>query len=245
MFGKRLFPTGRIVRGSTFPPRGKSAANRWRPRFSRNRAPPHRRHRFAATKICASCFATSLPQDSSAQLMFDLGEIPAARLKPFAWFGILRRPVLRLARRAVVDAAQVAVRTRDFARMRAVCLAMRLKRFRPHAFSLRPRAARTPLPSLCRNAPEVCRKTWSFHAKCAATFQATRVKPFNRRPVSWARRPTPQRNSPLNPPRSSPYPVPAPAHAAPARSAPETVPPDGRRRPCGATATPRCRRAAR
>jgi hypothetical protein len=48
--------------------------------FLRNRALPHRRHRFAATKICTSCFAASLPQDSSAQLMFDLGEIPAARL---------------------------------------------------------------------------------------------------------------------------------------------------------------------
>jgi hypothetical protein len=59
-------------RGRTFPPRGKFAEFFWRLRFSRDRAPPHRRHRFAATKICASCFASSLPQDSSAQLMFEL-----------------------------------------------------------------------------------------------------------------------------------------------------------------------------
>jgi hypothetical protein len=79
----------------TFPPRGKSAANPWRPRFSPTRGPPHRRHGFAATKIRATRFASSLPQDLSSQLMFDLGEIPAARLKPFPWFGILRRPVRR------------------------------------------------------------------------------------------------------------------------------------------------------
>jgi hypothetical protein len=73
-------PPGPILRPRTFPPRGKSAVNPWRSRFSRNRAPPHRRHRFAATKICAIRFATSLPQDSSAQVMFELGEIPTGGL---------------------------------------------------------------------------------------------------------------------------------------------------------------------
>jgi hypothetical protein len=51
---------------------GKFFANRWRSPFSRNRAPPHCRHGFAARENCAICFATSLPQESSAQLMFDL-----------------------------------------------------------------------------------------------------------------------------------------------------------------------------
>jgi hypothetical protein len=63
-----------IVRGRTFPPRGKSAENRWRSRFSQNRALPHRRHGLAATKIRATRFASSLPQDLSAQLMFDLAK---------------------------------------------------------------------------------------------------------------------------------------------------------------------------
>jgi hypothetical protein len=39
--------------------------------FSPTRAPPHLRHRFAATKICATRFASSLPQDLSSQLMFE------------------------------------------------------------------------------------------------------------------------------------------------------------------------------
>jgi hypothetical protein len=134
----------RIVRARTFPQRGKSAENVWRPHFLRDRALPHRRHRFAATKICASCFAASLPQDLSAQVMFDLGKIPAARLKPFPWFGISRRPVQHFARRAGSDAAQVPVRTQDFAWLLGSLPAMRLKRFRPHAFSLRPRATQTP-----------------------------------------------------------------------------------------------------
>ncbi len=59
-------------RTQTFPPRGKSAENVWQPPLSRNRAPPHRRHGFAATKMRASCFASTLPQDLSAQLMFEL-----------------------------------------------------------------------------------------------------------------------------------------------------------------------------
>jgi hypothetical protein len=70
------------------------------------------------------------------------GQIPAARLKPFAWFGILRRPVLQLARRAVVDAAQVPVRTQDFPRLTGFAAGMRRKRFTCHAFSCRRRAAR-------------------------------------------------------------------------------------------------------
>jgi hypothetical protein len=53
------------------PSRGKFAENFWRSRFSWDRAPPHCRHGFAATKICEICFASSLPQDFSAQLMFD------------------------------------------------------------------------------------------------------------------------------------------------------------------------------
>jgi hypothetical protein len=49
-----------------------------------------------------------------------------------------------LARRVVADAAQVPVRTQDFARDAAACLAMRLKRFKCQAFSPRLRAARAP-----------------------------------------------------------------------------------------------------
>src|SRR5438270_675205 len=70
-----VFPAARRAASSssrTLPPRGKSAENFWRARFLRNRALPHRRHRFVATKICATCFASSLPQDLSVQLMFEL-----------------------------------------------------------------------------------------------------------------------------------------------------------------------------
>jgi hypothetical protein len=35
------------------------------------------------------------------------------------------------------------------------------------------------LPSVRRNAPEVCRMTRRFHAKCAATFRTTHVKPLH------------------------------------------------------------------
>jgi hypothetical protein len=48
-----------------------------------------------------------------------------------------------LARRVVADAAQVPVRTQDFARYLRSLPAMRLKRFKRRAFSPRPRAART------------------------------------------------------------------------------------------------------
>jgi hypothetical protein len=84
-------------------------------------------------EICASCFATSLPQDLSAQLIFDLGEIPTARLKPFVWFGILRRPVRRFARRVGSDAAQVPGGTQDFrahwARCQNAAQALQVSRF--------------------------------------------------------------------------------------------------------------------
>jgi hypothetical protein len=71
---KVVFPPAgyRTVRARAFPPRGKSAENRWRLPFAQNRAPPHLRHGFAATKICATRFASSFPQDSPAQLMFEL-----------------------------------------------------------------------------------------------------------------------------------------------------------------------------
>jgi hypothetical protein len=49
-----------------------------------------------------------------------------------------------LARRVVSDAAQVPVGTQDFARPQGSLPAMRLKRFKRHAFSFCPRAARTP-----------------------------------------------------------------------------------------------------
>jgi hypothetical protein len=102
-----------------------------------------------------------------------------ARLKPFPWFGILRRPVRR-SRGAS-------------SRMQHKCLwGRRISRAcEPHAlptgssasgrtlFRINRARRGRELPSVCRNAPEVCRKTWSIHAKCAATFRATRVKPFN------------------------------------------------------------------
>jgi hypothetical protein len=47
-----------------------------------------------------------------------------------------------LARRVGSDAAQVPLGTQDFARTLGWLPAMRLKRFRSHAFSFRPHAAR-------------------------------------------------------------------------------------------------------
>jgi hypothetical protein len=35
------------------------------------------------------------------------------------------------------------------------------------------------LPSVCRNAPEVCRKTRRSKLNCGATFRATHVKPLH------------------------------------------------------------------
>jgi hypothetical protein len=67
---------------------------------------------------------------------------PVTRPKPFAWFGILRRPVRRFARRVAADAAQVLVGTQDLARDQGRLPAIWLKRFTPHAFSRRPRVAR-------------------------------------------------------------------------------------------------------
>jgi hypothetical protein len=106
----------RIVRRRTLPPRGKSAENPWHSHFSRNRAPPHRRHRFAARKICATRFASSLPQDSSVQLMFEPGGFGRRSLSRSLRLEFCAAGAA-LARRVVADAAQVPLRMQDFARM--------------------------------------------------------------------------------------------------------------------------------
>jgi hypothetical protein len=88
-------------------------------------------------RLCRQ-FAARLPHAVNVRR----GRIPATRLKPFAWFGILLSTTATLARRVVADATQVPVMTLDFAcDLRAVAF-MRLKRFQSYAFSYQSRAAR-------------------------------------------------------------------------------------------------------
>jgi hypothetical protein len=140
--GKQVFPTRRVVLVRTFPPRGKSAENPWQSRFSPTRAPPHRRHRFAATKICASCFATSLPQDLSAELMLESGGFGRRGLSRSLDLEILRR-LVRRSRGASSWMPHKCLSGRRISRGSLGALpAVRLKRFKSYAFSWRPRAAR-------------------------------------------------------------------------------------------------------
>jgi hypothetical protein len=85
--------------------------------------------------------ALSLPQDLSAQLMFDLGKIPTTRLKPSLGLefcvdrcgvGAARRPRML---------GQVPQGTQDFARNLRCPPSMRLKRFNAQAFPSCPHAA--------------------------------------------------------------------------------------------------------
>jgi hypothetical protein len=72
---KVVFPPAkyRTHRRRTFPPRGKSVENFWRPHFSRNRAPPHRRHRFAARKFAQAALPQRCRKTRQRELMFELG----------------------------------------------------------------------------------------------------------------------------------------------------------------------------
>jgi hypothetical protein len=147
--------------------------------FSQDRAPPHRRHGFAATKIRAIRFAASLPQDLSPQLMFELAGFGRRGLSRSLDLEFLRptRGSRATHRRACGASAS------SYAGFRAL-LALPDP---PHSSSVSSvtlfRAVRAQhrraLPSVCRNAPEVCRMTRRFKLKCAATFRAIRVKPFN------------------------------------------------------------------
>jgi hypothetical protein len=73
--------------------RGKSAEKFWQSPF---RGTAHRHTAVAALpQRIATRFATSLPQDLAAPFVFESGGFGRTRLKPFAWFGILRRPLRR------------------------------------------------------------------------------------------------------------------------------------------------------
>jgi hypothetical protein len=83
-------------------------------------------------------------------------------LKPFLWFGILRRPVRRFARRAVPDAAQVLVRRQDFRGPLGSLPACGSSTSSVTFFCVVRALRGRELPSVRRNAPEVCRKTQSI-----------------------------------------------------------------------------------
>jgi hypothetical protein len=111
--------------------------------------------------------------------MFGLGWIPATRLKPFPWFGILRRPA-RQSRKPSSRMLRKCLSGRRISRaawLRALPCGSSASSVTLFRFVRAPQGCE--LPSVCRNAPEVCRKTRRFNAKFGATFRVTRVKPFN------------------------------------------------------------------
>jgi hypothetical protein len=107
------------------------------------------------------------------------GRFRPTRLKPFPPFGILRRPVRRS------RSAPSRMRRKYFYRRRisrapwAGCLPTGSSASRRRLFRLVRALRGRELPSVCRNAPEVCRKTRRYIAKFGATFRGTQVKPFN------------------------------------------------------------------
>ena len=229
----------------TFPPRGKSAENRWQSRFSRNRAPPHRRHGFAARKIHAIRFATSLPQDLSAQLMFELAGFGRRGLSRSLGLefcvdrcgarAVRRRGCRASASRdagfraltslAAFDAAQALPASRLFVSSTYCADANRL-RFAATRLRFAARLVDSKLSATPQFGPPTLSP--SIDVRFRALDDPARIE-----------------IPPLNPPQSSPGRAPSPAHAPPARSARETAPPAGRRPSSDAPASPPCRRAAR
>jgi len=120
---------------------------------------PHRRHRFAATKIRATRFATSLPQDLPAHLMFDWAKLRLPRPNPLAWFGILRRPVRR-SRGAASQMPHKCLSGRRFRAAHCAGCPPCGSSASSHTLFRVGRARRgRELPSVCRDVPEVCRMT--------------------------------------------------------------------------------------
>jgi hypothetical protein len=101
------------------------------------------------------------------------------RPNPFPWFEILRRS-LRGFRAASSRMPHKCLSGRRISRAPwAGCLPCGSSASSRTLFRVVRAQRARQLPSVRRNAPEVCRKTRRFQLKCAATFRATRVKPLN------------------------------------------------------------------
>jgi hypothetical protein len=139
--------------------RGNFPANPWRPRCSRCHIAAAKKPVVAARKIAPTPFASGLPQDSRMQLMFGAADFSKPALsasRSFEFRARLRGD--RVASRCLMlrkcfSQRWILQRTKPLA-ARCVISASSAALFRFARAS-----QHRELPSVCRNAPEVCRKT--------------------------------------------------------------------------------------